>query len=68
MLAFVHKMAAAFQFVIARVERSFADFANVPYENTLMKQEMSRILEELEVEERRSEGVKVRRIVDRPGK
>lgn len=68
MLAFVHKMPAAFQFVVARVERSFADFAKVPYEDTPMREDMSRILEELEVEQRRTTGMKVRRTIDWQGK
>ena len=68
MRAFVHKMPAAFQIVFAQVERSFADFAKVPYEDAHLRQEMSRILEELEVEERRTTGMKVRRIIDWPRK
>ncbi len=66
MLACVHKMPAAFPFVIARVGRGFADFAKVPQKTTLMRDERARIPEEWEVEQRETTGMEVHRIVDWP--
>jgi hypothetical protein len=49
-LAFLQKAATTIWTIIAHVERGFADFAEIPYQDAFTHRELSQLLDELEAE------------------
>jgi hypothetical protein len=52
-LASFEKAPTTIRTIIARVERGFADFARIPYQDSLTQREFSRFLDDFESEFRR---------------
>jgi hypothetical protein len=50
MLAFLQKAATTIWTIIAHIERGFADFAEIPYQDACTYRELSQLMDELEAE------------------